>query len=137
MSDTKDPIVDAQVKALRAIRAKLAEDVPRRCGDGNDSYLAGVRAALQHACDVLTMRVAEILLETKNNPKSKLDLVDLDKLADDIKKIAVEGPAALAEFREASQSMVHDLCVLLGAGSYANGRERLVAILFREGFVPR
>lgn len=52
---------DVRIQVLRSLRDKLSADLPRRCGDGDDSYLVGVRAALHHACDEINQRIASIL----------------------------------------------------------------------------
>lgn len=61
-----------------------------------------------------------------------LEGLDLEKLVADIRRVASEAPLALAEYRAASVSLIHDLCVLLGAGSYKAGREKLIEFLLRN-----
>lgn len=63
---------------------------------------------------------------------NNLDRIDLDKLAADIQRVAHDAPIAVAEFRAASASLIQDLCVLLGAGSYKVGREKLIEFLLRN-----
>lgn len=48
---------------IRSLSTRLQMDLPRRCGDGGDPYLAGVEAALSHTLDILNQDIAFALGE--------------------------------------------------------------------------
>lgn len=56
------PVV-ARLDYMRSLRTRLQVDLPRRCGDGSDPYLAGVEAALQHTIDMLNQDIGAALWE--------------------------------------------------------------------------
>lgn len=59
------PVLPAVVRLdyMRTFRDRLREDLPRRCGDGDDPYLSGVEAALRHTIDMLNQDIGAALWE--------------------------------------------------------------------------
>lgn len=77
---------DVRIEVLRSLRDKLIEDLPRRCGDGGDSYLAGVEVALRHVTDEINQRVAWCIATPLPNLRAELTVVmqlAVDKWLDD------------------------------------------------------
>lgn len=62
------PVLPAAVRLdyMKSLRERLQQDLPRRCGDGDDSYLNGVEAALQHTIDTLNQDIGAALWEAFN-----------------------------------------------------------------------
>lgn len=109
---------DVRIEVLRALRDKLIEDLPRRCGDGGDSYLSGVEVALRHATDEINQRVALCIATPLPDLRAERDAERAEKrdLALDLGKFHLEFgkfEKAIAD-REAAATKAAELERMLG-----------------------
>lgn len=103
-----------------AVRHLLDQGMP------DEALFASFTAGYAQACHAA---IGLVLSQQKAGGRHATDRIDTEKLAKAIEEIAREAPAVQAEFAASTEAALHDLCLLFGAGSYKNGRARLLQLL--------